>query len=63
LKEMLMEGAVAVRRRRKGQARGLRAARLRKSPLGLGQRLIIGNPEPITERVRAGVDIWIVRQG
>ena len=63
LEEVPMQGAIAVGRRWKGQARGFCAARQGQSPLGLHEGLVVRDPKPVPERVRTGVGVGIVCQG
>jgi hypothetical protein len=63
LEEVAVERAIALRRRRKGEARGLRAAGEREPTLGLGQGLVVGDPEPVPERIGPRIGVGIVGQG
>ena len=63
LEQVFVKGTVAVGGGWKGQARSLRAARLRQSSFGLGKRFVFRNPEPVTKRLGAGICIRIACQG
>ena len=63
LEEVPMQGAIAIRRRWKGEARGFRAARQGQPSLGLREGLVVRDPKPVPERIRPRIGVGIVCQG
>jgi len=63
LEQVLVKRPIAVGRRRKGQARSLRAARLGQPPFGLCKDFVVGDPEPVPKGIGARICVRVACQG